>query len=230
MEKLSIPSKKLRIDFGWMLNRVADYLSKVDCNKIAHAEQIPKSLIDPDSDLLPVTLLHTLEGRGKFSPLNPEGLIEILKKIPRLDAIKEVNQYKSEQIYKSERELYKQRKKESKRRGKQQKCTEKIEAENKEEVERMVAEAKSRTFALIAAKMKELEECEMNAKRYSEGEVSIEEVRASFMRYSETLDANARRYRTASMSSNSTNTSDGCSTSEGSSISEDDRKSSNDCS
>ena len=205
----SIPSDKLRIDFGWMLNRVADCLSKVDCNKIALAEQLPKSMIDPESDVFQVTLLHTLEGRGKFGPLNPDGLIEILKKLQRMDAISEVDQYKSEQRYKNERELHKRRKRELRKKGKQDDCTK--NAVTEPEVERLVAEAKSRTFAHIQSKLRELDVCVRKADRYSRGEVGIVEVRESFMRFYETIETNEGKYRTSSMSSSSTSTSEGSS-------------------
>ena len=80
----------------------------------------------------------------------------------------------------------------------------------------MAAEAKSKIFALFTAKMRELEECEMKSKK---GEISIEEGRASFMSLSATLDTNERHYRTPSMCSSSTSTSEG---------SDDDSKCSND--
>ena len=189
----SLPSEKLRIDFGWMLNDVADYLSKHDCNKIAHAEQLPKSLFTPDSEDSGVTLLHTLQGRGKFNPLDPKGLIEMLKRLKKADAIEVVERYKSEQRYKEERERYKQEKKVSKKKGKQQivQVPDSV-PQNMEEFEKLLATAKVKSLTLIDTVMKALGTWENKVEQYRTGSIDIEEVSESFRKFSETLEKSGR--------------------------------------
>lgn len=40
-----IPSRKLKVDFGWLLDRVTEGLDISECQRIARAEDLPKSKI-----------------------------------------------------------------------------------------------------------------------------------------------------------------------------------------
>ena len=194
----SLPSEKLRIDFGWMLNDVADSLSKNDFEKVARAE-LPKSLWNLDSvgcDTT-VTLLHTLAARGKFGPLDPDGLIEILKKLKNASAVEIVKQYKSEARYKQEK----------RRTKKKDKLQETSEPENIEEVEKLLATAKIESITHISTVMKALGVCESKVELYKANDINIEEVTESFVKFSGTLEKTKNTLRKALSGSSITSSS-----------------------
>ncbi len=179
-----IPSDKLRTNFGWLLNDVSDDLSKTDCRKIAYAEQLPKSMIIPDCEDFHVELLHLLQARGRFGPLNPEGLIEILKKAKKNEAIKKVQQYKAEQRYKEE---LKEHQKLKKKRGHYDN-TENPAPENMEEFEKMLATMKTKTFSVLNTLTKAVIKTESIFEQYKNGHVLDIEVKQSFQRLSEVME------------------------------------------
>ena len=159
-----IPSKELRVDFGWMLYRVTEGLDISECQSIARAEGLPKSKIS-DSENFRVNLLSLLHERRRFGPLELDGLIEILLNIKRENLIDEVEQYKSEQRYKEEREQYKIQKGKSYR----------PQSEEIEEIGHQIATIRSKMLLMLKAVL----EAEENFEKYKTGEKTIEEVRKS---------------------------------------------------
>ena len=194
----SLPSRKLRREFGYLLNTVGDYLSKNDCLKIAQAEEVPKHMIDPDSDELQVTLLHALHARRLFSPLNPDGLIEILKRVNKYDAIEEVNQYKSEERYKTEFTEREQRQ--------QFEMKKKVPLPEKvEDIEKLLAIAQAKTSKQLAA----LETWESYVEKYKNRETSFVEMDEAHKKFLGRIKRTARMLtNTHSASSISSNESD----------------------
>ena len=184
--KSSLPTKKLQKQFGYMLNKVGDYLSKEEYLKIALAEglNLPESMLNPDSDNFQVMVLHTLHLRGSLKALNPEGLIEILKKINRIDAIYEVNQYKAEPRFKNERERYKQEKKLLKKKGKQEDAPQVLK--DVEKIKKLLVIARAK--AIIHSLSETLETLESDFEQYKDGYVSLVGVNESCKKFSETLE------------------------------------------
>ena len=185
---LNLSSKNLsslKREFSWMLNTVADYLSKNDCLKIAHAEQL--TLINPDSEEFQLTLLLTLQGKGLFGPLNPDGLIEILKRINRNDAVCEVTQYESEYRCKIEKECHKLKKQAIKKDEDQGVNL----PENMEEIEKLLTTAKAKMYSQIKA----LESWESSIEQYRTGAVSLMEVNKLCTKYSERVERSANIFR-----------------------------------
>ncbi len=160
-----IPSTKLTLDFGWMLDRISEGLDISECQRIAIAEDLPKSKIS-DSENFRTTLLSLLRERGRFGPLELDGLIEILQNIKRENLIDEVEQYKGEQRYKEERKQYKKQK------GKYR------QPQSKElnEIGQQIAIRKTKALLMVKAVL----EAEDDFEKYKTGERTIQEVRKSF--------------------------------------------------
>ena len=101
-------------EFRYMLLRVARNLSDEECEDIAFAEGLPKdvSLPDPSKGIknIRIYMLQQLVARGRFSPLTPDGLLDILENITRLDLKSEVEKYKQSKHFKdSKKELGKKK-------------------------------------------------------------------------------------------------------------------------
>ncbi len=160
-----IPSTKLTQDFGWMLDRISEGLDISECQRIAIAEDLPKSKIS-DSENFRTTLLSLLRERRRFGPLELDGLIEILQNIKRENLIDEVEQYKGEQRYKEEREQYKKQK------GKYRQP----QSEELNEIGQQIAIRKTKALFMVKVVL----EAEDDFEKYKTGERTIQELRKSF--------------------------------------------------
>ncbi len=187
-----LPSQKLRTTFGWLLNDISDHLSKKDCSKIAHAEQIPKSLINSDCDEFEVELLHLLQTRGRYGPLNPDGLIDVLEKAKKIEAIEEVQKYKADQRYREESKEYLESKKHTERVG-----VIKPTPENTEEFEVRLALMKTKTFTIFNTLTKAVSKTESMLEQYKNGSVAITKVTKSFEKLSTVMEESRHLMRKA---------------------------------
>ncbi len=160
----NVPSTKLKLDFGWMLDRISEGLDISECQRIAIAEDLPKSKIS-DSKNFRTTLLSLLRERRRFGPLELDGLIEILQNVKRENLIDEVEQYKSEQRYKEERAKYKKQK------GKYRQP----QSDEMKEIGQQIATFKSKLLLMVKAFL----EAEDDFEKFKTGEKTIDEVRKS---------------------------------------------------
>ena len=193
--------EELNIEFRYMLLDVTAELTRSECRQIAFAEGLPKSLYTCDEETnedLKLLVLHTLEAKGRFDPLNPDGLCQILKKRNRHDVTREVEKYKAGQHFKDAKKLDKEQKKLSKR----QKGGPSIEEHtpipvDMDTVEELLALARTKTIVLIDKEMKALNICARQVEEYRKGKIDYPQVKASFKKFTEVVERSGRTMQKA---------------------------------
>ena len=108
---------ELSKEFRCMLLRVTDRLSDGECAKIAFIEHLPQftpNSCNPMFNNIRIHVLHQLEARRCFSPLSPDGLIDLLKRIHRYDLMyDELQRYKESELFKKAKKEQEKPKKKS---------------------------------------------------------------------------------------------------------------------
>ncbi len=88
----NVASANVAKEFRSMLIKVAQQLTEDEIIRLYYEEgfslELPPGLQD-----IRVYLLHKLEAKGVFSPKNPDGFANLLKRLPREDLLVEVNKY-----------------------------------------------------------------------------------------------------------------------------------------
>ncbi len=89
---MAIASANVAKEFRSMLIRVAQQLTEDEILRMYFEEGVSLEL-PPGLQNVRIHLLHKLEAKGVFSPNNPDGFVNILKRLPREDLVVEVNKY-----------------------------------------------------------------------------------------------------------------------------------------
>lgn len=191
--------EELNIEFRYMLLDVTAELTRAECRQIAFAEGLPKSLYTCDQDTnedLKLLVLHTMEAKGRFDPLNPDGLCQILKKRNRHDVAREIDKYKAGQRFKEVKKLEKEQKRKLSKRQKGG-PSRPPKPENMDAAEELLALARTKTIVLIDKEMKALNICARQVEQYRNREIDYDQVKASFKKFTDVVERSGRTMQTA---------------------------------